>query len=178
MVGNRTRWQVGVLFGVLALGCNQGGDTPRRGAVSPGDENREQYVLSAEPNGAKGVKDVREGAKDGDEVVVIGRVGGAKNPIVKDHASFTIVDPSLTPCSEKEGDNCPTPWDYCCNTREDLARATLMVKFVDERGKTLAKDAQSLLGIQPLQTVVVQGHAQRDGDGNLTVVADKLFVRP
>jgi hypothetical protein len=122
------------------------------------------------------VIDVRKDARDGDEVLVVGKVGGEKRPFVKDRAAFTLVDLSLKSCDEIPGDNCKTPWDYCC--APGLAEARLLVKFVDDQGRTLPTDARQLVGIKELQTVVVRGKARRDDSGNLTVVATGLHVRP
>jgi hypothetical protein len=52
-----------------------------------------------------------------------------------------------------------------------------MVQVVDSSGKPLAGDARQLLGLKELQTVVVHGKAQRDEAGNLTVLAEGVFVR-
>jgi hypothetical protein len=167
------------MAGIFLAGCNSSDAPAGASGVDPvGGVQKGQYLLSKEPAGAKAVKEVRQEAKDGDGVVVVGRVGGSPKPFVEGRAAFTLVDPSLISCGEREGDTCSTPWDFCCETKEDLARATLMVKFVDERGKTLPEDAQALLGLKPLETVVVQGQAKRDGDGNLIVLASGLYVRP
>jgi len=84
-----------------------------------GGENKEpkpdgsKYLLSEEPQGAAGVRDVRESAKDEDEVVMVGRIGGMEDPWVEDLAAFSIVDPAMKPCNEIGDDACPKPWDYC-----------------------------------------------------------------
>jgi hypothetical protein len=138
---------------------------------------RDKYILSEEPKDAQPVLTTREKAKDKDDVVVVGRIGGRKNPWVKGAAAFSIVDPSLKACSERPGDTCPTPWDYCCEA--DLSKATLFVTVVDDKtGKTLKEDAREALKLHELDTVVVEGKAQRDKKGNLTIAASKLFVRP
>ena len=137
----------------------------------------DKYVLSEEPKDAQTVLDTREKAKDKDDVVVVGRIGGRKNPWVKGAAAFSIVDPSLKACNERPGDTCPTPWDYCCEA--DLSKATVFVTVVDDKtGKTLKEDAREALKLHELDTVVVEGKAQRDKKGNLTIAASKLFVRP
>ncbi len=137
-----------------------------------------KYVLAAEPAGGKGVLEVRKEGKNGDEVVIVGRVGGSVAPLTKDRAFFTIVDASLKPCNEKPGDNCETPWDYCCDPKETLRAATATIKFVDANGRTLEHDAADWLGVQPLQTVVVHGKLLRDAKNDLTVQASELFIRP
>jgi hypothetical protein len=87
-----------------------------------------------------------------------------------------IVDPSLVPCSERAGDSCPTPWDYCCDT-DRLAESKATIKFVDDHGDTLATDARQLLGLKELQHVTVRGQAKRDDAGNLTVLATGIYVK-
>ena len=91
---------------VLLAGC---------GEVSPPKQNVDgsKYILSSEPEGAVGVRKAREDSKDQDEVVVIGRIGGSKNPWVEGVAAFSIVDLELKPCNELADDSCPIPWDYC-----------------------------------------------------------------
>jgi hypothetical protein len=116
----------------------------------------------------------RKDAKDADEVTLVGRIGGDANPWVEGQAAFLIVDSALQPCKDEEG--CPTPWDYCCSM-DLLPENKAMVKVVDSSGKTVATDARQLLGIKELQTVVVHGRAKRDEGGNLTVLADGIFVR-
>lgn len=165
-----------LLSGILASGCAR-----ENAPVTPGKEAeqdaaaKEKFLLGKEPSGAKGVIEMKQEAKEGDEVVVVGRIGGSEKPFTG-RASFTIVDPSLKPCNEKDDDACPCPWDYCCDTPEDLAKATVLVKFVDDKGKTLPDDAKTLLGVKELQTVIVRGQAKRDAD-SITVVASGLFIK-
>ena len=53
----------------------------------------------------------------------------------------------------------------------------MLVKFVDDAGKTLAQDPRSLLGLKELNTVVVQGRIRRDSDNGLFVVASGIFIK-
>jgi hypothetical protein len=166
-------WAIAACAGVAlcVAGCGQAPP----GAAGPSPEGA-AYRLATEPSGALGVKDVRAAAKDGEEVAVIGRIGGDVNPWIEGQAAFLMVDPALVPCNEKDDDSCPTPWDYCCDT-DALPQHKALVKVVDQAGQTLAADARKLLGIKELQTVVVRGRAKRDEAGNLTVLADGVFVR-
>lgn len=137
----------------------------------------EKLILAAMPAEHQTVIQARETAKDGDEVAVLGRIGGSTDPWVSGRAAFQIVDPILKPCNETGDDGCPTPWDYCCDT-DSLPKSMATVKFVDAAGKTIETDARQLLGIKELQSVVVKGKAQRDAAGNLTVLASAVFVQP
>jgi hypothetical protein len=97
-----------LLFGVLALtvaiavGCSQ----QPRGPQAPADTTPQvkvdpaQYRLPGEPAETKGVIALRKEAKDGDAVVIVGRVGGSKHPVVNGRAAFTIVDLSLKACDD------------------------------------------------------------------------------
>lgn len=162
--------------GLAAAGCSSSNDTPgAKGAHAELAANQAKYVLATEPSGAKGVVEVRQASKDGDEVVVLGRIGGSKAPFVDGIAAFTIVDPGLSPCKPDCG--CPTPWDYCCDPGELLTHKAT-VKIVGDGGAPLEVDARDLLGAKELATVVVRGRAKRDEAGNLTILADGLYVRP
>ena len=91
-------------------------------------------------------------------------------------AAFTIVDLAIPPCgADGEDDDCPTPWDYCCKT-DQLKDNSALVKIVGPDGKTVSKDARELLGVKELSKVVVQGKAQQDEQGNLTVMAEKVYI--
>jgi hypothetical protein len=163
----------------LTTGCQrpQPASTP---SASTTGLSKEKHVLAEEPGGAKHILALRDEAsqlKNGEEIVVVGRIGGSKKPFTG-RASFTIVDASVKPCNELEGDTCEEPWDYCCEPPENLAKATLLVKIVDPQGKTFAEDAQATLGLRPLQTVVVRGTAQKGEGGRIASLnASAVFVR-
>lgn len=135
-----------------------------------------KFVLTAEPESAGDVIAVREESKDGDDIVIVGRIGGSPFPWIKDRAAFTIADRSLKPCNEIPGDTCELPWDYCCQT-DLLPTGTALVKFNDEDGKLIGAGAKELFKLKELDTVVIAGKAKRDDAGNLTVLASGMFVR-
>jgi hypothetical protein len=156
----------------LALGC--GG--PAADLTEPPSAQGVKYRLSVEPAAAQSVKAARESAKDEEHVTVVGRIGGDANPWVEGQAAFMLVDSSLKACNEKDDEACSTPWDFCCDA-DVLPESKAMVKIVGEDGHPVQTDARQLLGIKELQTVVVHGRAKRDESGNLTVLADGVYVR-
>ena len=135
-----------------------------------------QFLLSTAPGEELEVIAARESVSDGDDVVIVGRIGGGANPWIEDRAAFKIVDNSLKACSDIPGDQCPIPWDYCCET-DKLPTSTALVKVVDENGELVKADARKLLNVEELSTVIVQGKAQRDDAGNLTVLATGIYVK-
>jgi hypothetical protein len=167
-------WFAFVVAIALAAGCSQSNPPAAKAPAADGAK----YLLAAEPAGAKTVKEVRGKAKDGDEIVIVGRIGGSAKPWIEGRAGFQFVDASFASCNEREGDSCPTPWDYCCETKEDLARGMATVKIVNDQGQTVDADARQLLGLKELDTVVVRGRAKRDDQGNLTVLAAAIHRRP
>jgi hypothetical protein len=136
-----------------------------------------RYVLAEEPADAQPVIAVRNDAKDGDEVTITGRIGGDKDPWIQGRAAFLIVDLSLPACTDRPGDTCETPWDYCCEEIGRLNDSKATIKIVDEAGNTVPTDARQLLGVKELQTVTIRGQAKRDDAGNLTVLAKSVYVK-
>jgi hypothetical protein len=173
-----------ILFGLVALvaagvmvGCTPNQPSPKNTPdPKASDDAKAKYLLASEPAGAKGVNEVKQKAKDGDEVVVVGRIGGSVKPFTG-RAAFTIVDMKYKACSDREGDNCETPWDFCCEPPEELAKGTVLVKLVDSAGKTLPDDAKELLSMKELQTVVIRGQARKGEENSISVVASGIFIR-
>lgn len=163
------------LFGCL-IGCGPEASTQPSDTTSSSTIDGSKYLLTAEPEGAGDVIQVREQAMDGEDILIVGRIGGSENPWIDGRAAFSIVDGSLKACSDIEGDNCPIPWDYCCETSK-LPTASALVKIVDENGDLVKANANELLDVKELSTVVVQGKAERDDVGNLTVLASGVFVK-
>ena len=157
---------------LVVIGCAKSESVAEKFDASP-------FLLTAEPENGVGVKAARESAKDQDEITIVGRIGGNAEPWVKERAAFYMVDTSLVACSDETEDgetcSCLTPWDYCCES--DIPSAMVLVKFVDGSGALVKHDAKSNFGVKELDTVVVQGKAERDDAGNMTVLATKMFVR-
>lgn len=165
-----TLFVAAVAFG--AVGCSESPNEAKPTAVEA--KPAKSYVVDAEPAGALAVGDARESATDDAEIVVVGRIGGSEQPFVDGLAAFTIVDPKVPHCAAEE--NCPTPWDYCCE--QNLVKDNIAtIKIVDEAGKPVAQDAKKLLGVKELSMVVVRGKAKRDEEGNLSVLADQVFLK-
>ena len=173
----KTDWfrSVMALAIVMMVGCGQA-PAPSATVSTVASKAGAQYLLAAEPQAAKSILQVREESKQGDEVVLVGRIGGDVNPWVEGRAAFSLVDLSAKACSDIAGDSCPTPWDYCCET-DKLVKGKTLIKLVGDDGQPVATDARELLGVKELDTLVVQGQAQRDDSGNLTILASKIFVR-
>lgn len=163
---------------VCVFGCSKDPSQSANGGPEPAASgvDASQYLLATAPEEAVEVIEARASAKDGEEITVIGRIGGGKTPWIDGRAAFSVVDRSLKPCSDVPGDNCPTPWDYCCQT-DKLPNATALIKVVDAHGQLVKTAAKNIPGVKELAIVVVRGTAQRDEAGNLTVVAHGVYVQ-
>ena len=116
------------LAGLIVSGCG-GEKKPNAKANEPTTYDATGFLAKAEIPGAKDVIAVRKDSKDGDDIVVVGRIGGSIDPWVEGRAAFSIVDRSLKACSDDKEDgepcSCKTPWDYCCET-DKLKDASLL----------------------------------------------------
>jgi len=158
-----------VVAASLAVGCSESKNpaAPAGAATAPDAA----FLLADKPADVRGVAQVRNDGQNDADVAVEGRIGGSRKPFVEGFAAFTLVDAKLQWCADDEG--CPTPWDYCCS---DTTGQLALVKIVGPDGRPVSKDARELLGVNELSRIVVRGKAERDEQGNLTVLADKVHV--
>lgn len=158
---------------LVVTGC-AGPDSGTPGSAGTSEPTGKQYLAATEPAGAIPVGQARTETVDGNVAALVGYIGGSAEPFVNGLAAFTIVDPGIEACPADCG--CPTPWDYCC-TLDQLPGNIATVKVVDPRGQPLAEDARPLLGVREMALVVVEGTVQLDDQGNLSILARKVFVR-
>lgn len=139
---------------------------------SAGGGALEAFYAATPPAAAKTVRELRASAKNGEEVVVVGRakdfVGGL--------AALTLIDASKPACDE-EGPmpDCPTPWDYCCNEPKDIAAVCTFVELRDSKG-VVKQGLQGFHGLEHLDTVTVKGKLEIDDQGVPMVVAQSIAV--
>ena len=132
---------------------------------------------AAEPVGVGAMK---ASAKPGDRVIVVGRVGGSKDPFLADRAMVTIVDPSVKLCGEDEpgDDHCATPWDFCCEPRENLRKMSIAVVANAAGGTVIPHTLLGQGGLKPGARVVVEGTVATVGpDGAAMIAAERILVQ-
>ncbi|MCK6480603.1 MAG: hypothetical protein L6R43_10770 [Planctomycetes bacterium] len=156
-----------------AGGAAAGGAAPAAADALPA-----ALFLAAKPEGAVPVGDLKKSAKEGETVVIRGRVGGSKSPFVAGRAVMTLADPKLVPCSEMSmEDSCALPWDYCCEDRGVLTAHTATVEVDGADGRPLRADLKGAGGIAELKTVTVVGTVgPRPDPAVLVVRATGIFV--
>ncbi|MFN0137301.1 MAG: hypothetical protein ACKVS9_14455 [Phycisphaerae bacterium] len=130
------------------------------------------------PEGAVAVGKLKADAAAPTSIVVYGRIGGRKEPFVAGSAMFLLADMSMKACSELEGDLCATPWDYCCEPKENLSKMLATVQVLGPDGKPLAVGLDGTNGLKPLAELTITCDiASREG-GALVLTAKKIYVHP
>ena len=184
-----------LLLAALLAGCPNADPDPSAGtppaddapadAAAPGDTSTDATAgldamfVAAPPADAQPLLAVKGSAAAGDEVVFEAKIGGRGEPFVSQRAIFTVIDPALPSCADNPDDGCRTPWDYCCETPEDLLKQTATVRLVDADGQPLKLDLQGTRGLTGLATVVVRGTLSDKNDAGVFVVdAHELYVKP
>lgn len=121
------------------------------------------------------------------EVVMVGCVGGLTNPWEKTQPAYPfgkgqavlfVADPGEVAQKQAEGhvhapgEECP----FCAAHAAETSEMIAMVRFLGEDGKVLEIESQELFGLEPMDTVVVQGTATIEG-GMMVVDAYGLYLR-
>lgn len=140
-------------------------------AAPAGKTIPETFHLASAPANPVSVKELRA-APASDNIAVVGRV----KDFAEGLAGMTLADRSLRACSDNPGDECKTPWDYCCVPQEELTAGLANVEFRDG-AKVLKGSPKGFHGIDHLKEVVVVGRSEKDAQGNVTLVAKGVFVR-
>jgi hypothetical protein len=140
-----------------------------------------QTVLAAKPRGdPQPIHIARTTARPGAEITLSGRIFGSANPFVKQRAVFTLGDPTLlTACNEMPGDTCKTPWDACCDSKEDKKVALATVQIIGDDGRILKEDLEGLSGLGKLKYLTVSGKvAENSTADSLIINASAIQVMP
>ena len=161
----------------VVAGCDRTGTVSKNpDAAPPAAALPAGLIVASAPADAKGVIELKGAAKDGDEVVIRGIVGGKEDPVAANQAMVTLLDTSATTCDKMgmDKDACKTPWDACCD--KDLAAKVATVQVLGADGKPL-KGSLAAAGIAPMKQLVVAGKAHVPADGKALIIdATKIHV--
>lgn len=146
------------LIAVLALAACQKPSTEATVDSAPPTASLDAWFVDSPPLAPEAIHLVRDRLSPGDEVTVSGRIMGRKKPFVDDRAAFVLGDPAkMTPCNEKPDDECDTPWDVCCDSRENVRLGTATIQLVGADGRVVAQGLKGVQGLAELSTVTVTG---------------------
>lgn len=139
----------------------------------------ENLFVKALPAGAMvSPIEAKKTAKVGDTITITGRVGGSGEPFVADRAVFTIVGEALPACSDNPDDHCSEPWDYCCETKEEITAHSATIQVVDDKGRPVRTGLKGQNGIAELSEVTVTGKVVQADEKTLVINATGIYVNP
>ena len=160
-----------VILALAACG-EEKGPVPRSAALPAG------LVVRGVAEGP-GVGTAKTSAKVGQPITLVGCIGGSRDPFVQGRAVFTLVDPAIVSCKAMgDEEHCPTPWDYCCESRESLKRNIATIEIAGSDGRPLPIAVRGLEGLEPLATIAVTGTVTESNEAGLLVIrADRIVVK-
>lgn len=170
----------------LALAVTWGCDRPADKSAAPAvretttaDVLPSDLFLTALPENARGVGEVKADLAATGAVVIQGRIGGRRDPFFEGSAMFLLVDTRIKTCKELHGDGCQTPWDYCCEPKESLLANTATVQIVGDDGRPLRLGLAGVPGLNPMNEIVISGKIiPRENTDTLVVNAEGIYVVP
>lgn len=148
------------------LAGRQSGSEP---AALPAD-----LFASAAPAGGTTIILARQTAKEGQTVVVQGRVGGLAQPFVDGRAVFLVVDPQALVCSPGCG---VKPGQVCAETLKAIMASSATVQVTDPQGRPLKVGLQGKSGLQPNAEVVVRGTVAKLEKNLMLINAQQIHVK-
>ncbi len=118
----------------------------------------------------------RINAKPGTAIVIHGLIMGRGKVFVEGRASFLLGDrEKLTPCNTIPGDECETPWDACCDSKEAKREGIASIQIVDAEGRVLSGGIKGVKGLKELSAVTVSGTVDQSSTADNLVVNAKVI---
>lgn len=156
----------------MMTGCDGSDETETTTASLPAG-----LFLASAPAEPVAVKQLKAQAQVGDEVTMRVVVGGEVSVFVPGRAIMKVVDAEIKNLCLGLGDSCKTPWDYCCETTDNLKLHRATIKVVDAQGKTIRADLKGAGQVKELKTLIIKGVvAQGSDENNLVVNAQGIYV--
>jgi len=147
-------------------------------SAAPGDTTLpDTLFLTEAPTEVASLLEARQSAAVGDEVAFAARIGGRVDPFTKQAAVFLVADRAVPTCVDKHGpDGCPTPWDYCCEPKDNLLANLATVQIVDADGRPLRTSARGVRGLDPMADIIVVGTVRTADPGAFVINATAIYI--
>lgn len=162
------------LLGVLVFVAGCGKDKAQQVKSEPAAQP--SILLAEAPASPLSVGQARQVAQPGEEISIVGQIGGTASPIVTAYASFVIADEDILFCTEILSDACTTPWDACCEDPEKIAANRASVVFLNADDKPMTIDLKRDAKLSELDKVTVIGVvAESSTPQNMIIEATGLY---
>jgi hypothetical protein len=166
-----------LVAGAVAVGCENQSAAPAAQEASA-DVVPASLFVSAPPQDAQTITAAKASAKVGEKIVLKGHIGAQREPLAANRAIMTLADASLPTCDNMPGDTCKTPWDSCCEPKEEVSAKSATVQVVDKDGRPLKAGLNGVQGLKPGKEVIVAGTVKTAADQTLVVDASQIYVTP
>lgn len=103
------------------------------------------------------VLEARKSAQPGETIAVVGKIAGVLHPFTEGYASAVLADEGLRTCDLIPGDECPTPWDACCASPEEIKSQRMTIQVPGPEGLPVARGLKGVNGLHELNSLVVTG---------------------
>jgi hypothetical protein len=177
---NTATIQSALALATLALiSCGQG-DKPATPSSQPAADLLSSFFVEAAPAAAIPISEAFADPTPGRAITVFGEVMGHDSPLVEGRAIAVLGDPTtLTPCNRNPGDDCPTPWDVCCDDPDTVRRSIATIQLVDPDGAPLRQGLRGVREITELSFLTVSGTlAEGSTADNLLIDVTAIHVAP
>lgn len=136
------------------------------------------YFVSETLPDAQSIHTARTTAKPGDTITLKGEVMGRDKVFVDGRAAFILGDPEkLTTCDKMPGDNCPTPWDACCDTKELKRIGIASIQILGEDGRVMSRELKGVNDLKELSSITLSGVVdQTSTEENFVINAKQIHV--
>lgn len=135
-------------------------------------------LLKEKPTNAISVVEAKKQVKKGEKVVIIGDIGGRALPFIEGRAAFILADETnIISCDKRYGDNCKTPWDYCCEDPKKIRESILLVQVLNNQGQVIKESIKGFSNIKELSKVIVVGtYDDSSTEGNVIINASGIYL--
>lgn len=158
----------------LTLACGDKKESSTDSTPTASNTVAESFWMAKIEGTPRSVKEIIANGKDGEAVLVAGRVGGNVDVFVPGRAAFLIADLSLKDCYDM-ADECKQPWDYCCEDPAALKTGTLAVEC-REGERVLAHEIKGFHTLDHGRDVTIRGVVKRSSSGSVVLVAAGINV--
>lgn len=165
------------LLSAAFVSCSKEAPTTEAKTKNTSPELQAVFVSSI-PDEASPIHLARTTVQPGDLITLKGQIIGAAEPFVEGRAAFILGDrEKLTPCNERPDDPCKTPWDTCCNTKEEFRVGTATIQVIGPDDRPLKEGLEGVEGLEKLSKILVKGRvAEQSGPGNLVINATAIQI--
>lgn len=138
----------------------------------------EVFVHEPPPGNPEPIPVARGQRKPGDAILLQGRIMGVPHPFTDEWAAFVLGDENtLTPCNQRTGDGCPTPWDVCCDAPEARRAGVATIQVLGPNGVVVRQGLKGVHGLQELSRVCVVGAVAHESTPEALVVnATAIYI--